>query len=105
MLAGSLPLSGVRPGLPARVLQKRLVLVTDEFDEFRAVYHGALEHPDAKGLRIRHRINAVEIVRLDHKRVAVPSCNGVTVPGRSHRPHGRKRAAVHVERTETVIRL
>src|SRR5213594_893841 len=27
----ALPLSGVRPGLPARVLQKRLVLVTDEF--------------------------------------------------------------------------
>lgn len=31
-LGRALPLSGVRPGLPARVLQKRLVLVTDEFD-------------------------------------------------------------------------
>src|SRR2546426_12767658 len=51
------------------------------------------------------RINAVEIVRLDHKRVPVPSCNGVTVPSRSHRPHGRKGTAVHAEGTETVIGL
>ena len=47
----------------------------------------------------------MEIVRFDHESVAIPSCNGVTVPGRSHRTLRRKRTPVHVERAEAVIRL
>lgn len=51
------------------------------------------------------RVDAVEIVRLDHKRVAFPSSDGVTVPIRLRLSLTRQRTAVHVDRAEAVIRL
>src|SRR5215510_2491784 len=50
-------------------------------------------------------IDAVKIIRLDHKGVAFPSPDGVAVPIRLHLSETRKRTAIHVDRAETVIGL
>src|SRR5262249_35537771 len=50
-------------------------------------------------------IDAVEIVRLDDKSVAVPSSDGVAMPIRLYFALWRKRTAIRVDRAEPVIRL
>src|SRR5215813_5341203 len=51
------------------------------------------------------RIDPVEIIRFDHKRVAVPFADGVAIPIRLYVALRRQRAAVCVDRAETIIRL
>src|SRR5215813_3507288 len=50
-------------------------------------------------------INAMKDVRLNYKRVTIPSSDGITVPIRSHFSKRRKRTAVHIYRAQTVIRF
>src|SRR5262245_57607074 len=50
-------------------------------------------------------IDAVEVVRLDYKSVAVPSPDGVAVPIRLYVSLRRKRTAIRIDRSEPVIRF
>src|SRR5439155_5077545 len=51
------------------------------------------------------RVDAVEIVRLNHQRIAVPSSNVISVPVRHDLSRRRKRAAVQIDLSQAVIRL
>src|SRR4029450_3582496 len=50
-------------------------------------------------------IDATEIVRLDHERVAFPSSHRVAVPEGLHRSEWWERPAVHVDRAQPVVRF